>query len=113
MLKEGDVQALAFPADSFAIALKTFVFYSVPDPVRDFLELNWAVKPGERILLLEHVRVDRPVIGCLMNLLNTLIVGAYGANINSQTVESLKRAGLEIECIEHLGPMQMVKLIVA
>ena len=48
-----------------------------------------------------------------MDLLNPLIVRLWGANINRPTVENVKRAGLEIENIENLGPMQMVKLIVA
>jgi hypothetical protein len=49
----------------------------------------------------------------LMDLLNPLIAGAYGPNINRRTVENVKLAGFNIESIENLGPMQMVKLIVA
>jgi len=71
------------------------------------------VKPGGRILLLDHVRIDHPIIGRMMDLLNPFIVRMYGANINRNTVKTVKNAGLIIESIEHLGPMQMVKLIVA
>jgi phosphatidylethanolamine/phosphatidyl-N-methylethanolamine N-methyltransferase len=112
-LREGDVQKLAFPDNSFDSAVATFVFCSVPDAVQGMRELNRVVKPDGRILLLEHVRIDRPIIGRLMDLLNPLIVRAWGANINRWTVEIVKRAGFNIESIENLGPMQMVKLIVA
>ncbi len=112
-LREGDAQSLDFPGDSFDTAVATFVFCSVPDPVRGMRELNRVVKPGGKILLLDHVRIDRPIMGWMMDLLNPLIARLWGANINRRTVENVKRAGLEIETIEDLGPMQMVKLIVA
>lgn len=112
-LTEGDAQALEFPDNSFDTAAATFVYCSVPDPIRGLAELNRAVKPGGRILLLEHIRIDRPVIGRIMDLVNPLIVRLWGANVNRPTLENVKLAGLEIESVEHLGPMQMVKLIVA
>jgi ubiquinone/menaquinone biosynthesis C-methylase UbiE len=108
-----DAQRLAFPNGVFDIAVATFVFCSVPDAVVGLRELSRVVKPGGRIILLEHVRVNIPVIGWLMDLLDPLVVRVMGAHINRTTTENVKKAGLEIEQVKRLLPGGLVKMIVA
>jgi len=108
-----DAQRLAFPDGAFDAAVSTFVFCSVPDPVLGLRELGRVVRPGGQILLLEHVRVNKPVIGRLMDLFDPLVVRLMGPHINRRTVENVKKAGLEIERVEELAPGGLVKLIVA
>ncbi len=112
-LGEGDVQSLHFPDNTFDTAVATFVFCSVPDPVQGLRELRRVVKPSGRILLLEHVRIDKPIIGWFMDRLNPLVVRIMGANINRRTLVNVQKAGLRIESVEHLGLMKMVKMISA
>ena len=109
-LRYMDVQRLAFPEVTFDAAVATFVFCSVPVPVKGFKEIGRVVKPGGDIWLLEHVRINRPVVGTLMDLANPLVVRMMGANINRQTVENVKRAGLQILEVEDLKG-DLVKLI--
>jgi ubiquinone/menaquinone biosynthesis C-methylase UbiE len=105
-----DAQHLAFPDDSFDAAVATFVFCSVPVPTVDIQELGRVVKPGGDIWLLEHVRIDRPLIGPLMDALNPIVAKVTGANINRPTVENVRRAGLRLIDVEDvLG--NLVKLI--
>jgi phosphatidylethanolamine/phosphatidyl-N-methylethanolamine N-methyltransferase len=108
-----DAQKLAFPDAAFDAAVATFVFCSVPDPVLGLRELGRVVRPGGQILLLEHVRVNKPVIGKLMDFLDPFVVRLMGPHINRQTVENVKKAGLEIERVEELASGGLVKLIVA
>ncbi len=105
-----DVQRLEFPDDAFDAAVATFVFCSVPDPVAGLRELGRVVRPGGDIWLLEHMRVDRPVIGPLMDLLNPLVVRVMGANINRRTVENVRLAGLQMLSVERLKG-ELVRLI--
>ena len=112
-LMEGDVQSLPFPENSFDTAIATFVFCSVPNPVLGLKELGRVVRPGGEILLLEHVRIDKPVIGFIMDIMNPFFLHFIGPNINRRTVENVGKAGLHIQKIEHLGFMQMVKMITA
>jgi phosphatidylethanolamine/phosphatidyl-N-methylethanolamine N-methyltransferase len=108
-----DAQKLAFPGAAFDAAVATFVFCSVPDPVLGLRELGRVVRPGGQVMLLEHVRVNKPVIGKLMDLLDPFVVRLMGPHINRRTVENVKKAGLEIEQVEELAPGGLVKLIVA
>jgi phosphatidylethanolamine/phosphatidyl-N-methylethanolamine N-methyltransferase len=112
-LREMDVQALNFPTDSFDTAVATFVFCSVPDPVLGMQALARVVKSEGKILLLEHVRLEGPWSGRLMDFLNPLVVRVVGANINRRTVENVRAAGLVLESVEDLTTNGLVKLIQA
>lgn len=112
-LRLGDVQALEFPDNTFDAAAATFVFCSVPDPVLGLRELKRVVKPGGKVVLMEHVRLDHPLIGRLMDLLDPIVVRLMGPHINRRTADNVRRAGLEIERLENLTANGLVQLIVA
>jgi len=109
-LRYMDAQRLEFPDDTFDAAVATFVFCSVPVAVQGLRELGRVVKPDGDIWLLEHVRVNKPVVGPLMDLANPVVVRIMGANINRQTVDNVREAGLEIVKVENLRG-ELVKLI--
>jgi len=108
-----DVQHLELPSAIFDTVVATFVFCSVPDPIRGLREIGRVVRPDGHILLLEHVRIDRPVIGPLMDILAPLVVHLNGASINRRTVENVRAAGLQIDHVMDLDDMGMFKFILA
>lgn len=105
-----DAQNLEFPAGTFDAAVATFVFCSIPDPVAGLRELGRVVRSAGDIWLLEHMRVDQPIIGPLMDLLNPLVVRVMGANINRRTVANVQRAGLTLLSVQELRG-ELVRLI--
>ena len=106
-------ESLDFPDHTFDWAVATFVFCSVPDAVKGLMEVRRVVRPGGHVLLLEHVRVDLPVVGSVMDLCNPAAVRATGANINRRTVRNVGLAGLQITSVVDLVPFGMFKLIIA
>lgn len=88
-----DVQQLDFPDNSFDTAVGSFVFCSVPEPQQGLQEVRRVLKPGGRLLLLEHVLSSRRIPAALMNLCNPLVVALVGANINRNTVANVGLSG--------------------
>ncbi len=107
-----DAQALALADASFDAAVATCVFCSVPDPVLGLREVRRVLKPEGRLLLLEHVRSQLPVVGRSMDLLNPVTVRMSGTNINRETVRNVERAGFRLVEVNDLF-LDIVKLIVA
>ena len=56
-------------------------------------------KPDGLILMLEHVRSNKKMIGTLMDMINPVPLYIYGANINRRTYNNLMKAGFDPEKI--------------
>lgn len=102
-LRQMDVQKLDFLDQTFDTVFATFVFCSVPDPILGLRELHRVCKPGGRLLLLEHMRPENPLLGIFFDLLNPLILRVTGANINRRTIDNIYRAGWKIETLRNLS----------
>jgi Methylase involved in ubiquinone/menaquinone biosynthesis len=97
-----DVQNLSFPDETFDTVVTTCVFCSVPDPLKGLKEIQRVLKKDGRIIMLEHVRSKKPFIGKIMDLMNPVVVRMVGANINRNTVENLRKAGLRVDVEQDL-----------
>lgn len=90
-----DAQQMDFQDNTFDYIIATCVFCSVPDPIKGFLEMKRVLKPGGKIILIEHVISENKLLGILMNIMNPITVYIYGANINRLTEANIKAAGLD------------------
>jgi len=88
-----DVEDMAFQTNTFDTVVTSCVFCSVPNPVQGLKEIKRVCKQGGKVLMLEHVRSDKEVIGKFMDLLNPIPLHLYGANINRETYDNILQAG--------------------
>ena len=110
---EADLCTLPFADGTFDTAVATFVFCSLPDPVACLREMGRVTRPGGQILLLDHVRIERPLIGPLMDRLNVATVRFAGEYINHRMDEFVREAGFEIVESRRLGFMGIIQFIAA
>ncbi|MFP4367127.1 MAG: class I SAM-dependent methyltransferase [Bacteroidales bacterium] len=99
-----DAEKMLFEDNLFDTVITSCVFCSVPDPVRGLEEIRRVCKSGGKILMLEHVRSDKKIVGKMMDVINTIPLHIYGANINRRTYDNLLKAGfrkddIRVECL--------------
>jgi ubiquinone/menaquinone biosynthesis C-methylase UbiE len=90
-------EELPFEDDRFDVAVSTLVLCTVDDQGRALRELRRVLKPGGRLLFIEHVRSDEPVLARWQDRLNWLSrrIG-HGCNCNRPTLERIRTAGFAI-----------------
>lgn len=107
-----DVQSLYYADNSFDTVIATFVFCSVPLPLRGLKELYRVTRKGGKVILLEHTISSKPLLAAIMNIINPLIFRLVGANINRNTLKNIQSCPFSsIHIDERSG--DIIKLIIA
>lgn len=92
-----DVQRLPFEDDQFDYVVFTLVFCSVPDPVKGLAEIKRVLKPGGKLLFIEHVLPKHPLMKKIFNHFSPVWErAAHNCHINRETMKTLKKAGFNI-----------------
>ena len=63
--------------------------------------------------MLEHMRSENKAAGLVMDFLNPVTVGMWGANINRDTMANIKSAGLSVVGEERLMGSIMRRLLLS
>jgi ubiquinone/menaquinone biosynthesis C-methylase UbiE len=92
---------LPFEDGSFDTAVSTLVLCGVDDQPRALRELRRVLRPGGRLLFLEHVRSDQPSVARLQDRINGLNHFLVGCECNRPTLRSIEKAGFAVGEVAH------------
>ena len=116
-LTQTPVEHLPFADASFDSVLCTLVFCSVNDPLRGLQEIRRVLKPGGRLLMVEHVRAEGRVTAFAQDLItpfNRLMAG--NCHWNRRTVQTVHEAGfqeVEVEPSPQAGGLLSIVKVLA
>lgn len=98
---EASAQALPFADDSFDTAVFTLVLCTVPDPQEALGETARVLKPGGRLLFIEHVRAgETGLAGWQDRLERPWRFLADGCHCNRDTVAAIEASPLSLVRVE-------------
>jgi ubiquinone/menaquinone biosynthesis C-methylase UbiE len=98
---QSPAEKLPFPDGSFDTAVFTLVLCTVPDPAAALAEAARLLRPGGKLLFLEHVRSEDPSLARWQDRLE----GPWhflgdGCHCNRDTVATIEASPFEIENVE-------------
>lgn len=95
-LVAGKAESLPFPDDDFDTVVCSLVFCSVEDPERAAAELARVLREDGELLVLEHVRSERPRVARWQSRLNPLWQPFSGCRLDRDTPRLLAEAGFDL-----------------
>ncbi|HUK61817.1 MAG TPA: methyltransferase domain-containing protein [Dongiaceae bacterium] len=95
-LLEVDFQMLTFRDRSFDTVVSSLALCGVPDPGALFGEIARVLRPGGRLLAVEHVRPRFPGLGVVADLSVPVTERLVGCSFNRRTPELARAAGFAV-----------------
>jgi SAM-dependent methyltransferase len=91
-----DIQNMTFENDSFDCAVSTCVFCTVPDPIAGLKEVYRVLKPGGKVLFLEHMRSRNPLVNIILFMMTIMSKLILGTSMVRKTQENIESVGFKI-----------------
>lgn len=91
-------EELPFADNSFDTVVATLVFCTIPDPERALQEIRRVSRPGAKILMFEHVKMDQKIFGKTQEALTPIWKKICdGCHLDRDTLLLVKQSGLDIQ----------------
>lgn len=107
-----DAQNMEFDDNTFDTVVSTFVFCTVPDPIKGLKEAYRVLKPGGTAIFLEHMKSNSRLLNIPLYLMEPFIKTLLGTSMLRETQKNIEKAGFKIEKVENLF-FNIVRLIIA
>jgi ubiquinone/menaquinone biosynthesis C-methylase UbiE len=99
-LREGDAQALDFADGSFDTVIITLALCTIPDDRQAAREAWRVLRPGGRLVLLEHVRSPVLPVRAVQRAIDPLAVRFEADHLVRDPLDYLAEVGFEVESVE-------------
>jgi ubiquinone/menaquinone biosynthesis C-methylase UbiE len=99
---QAPAEDLPFNDDSFDTVVCTLVLCTAGDPDKAISELRRVLRPGGKLLFIEHVESEDPKVARLqrrMHRINKFV--AYGCHTNRRTIDALQAEDFDIVDLTH------------
>jgi len=94
------VEELPFEDSSFDTVVSTLVLCGVDDQARALQAVRRVLRPGGRLLFLEHVRSDDPQLARFQDRINWLNHFLVDCDCNRQTLSAIEEQGFTVSRVE-------------
>ena len=110
-LRQGDAQALDFPDESFDTVLCALGLCAIPDDRRAVTEMARVLRPGGRLLLVDHVAASASPLRAVQWLYERITIPLAGEHFRRRPLIYLRELGFLIEESERfkLGVVERVR----
>ena len=98
---QAPAEDLPFEDDSFDTVVSTLVLCGVDDQARSLREIHRVLRPGGRLLFVEHVRSDDPGLARLQDRISPLNRFFFGCDCNRSTLATIEATGFTVSRLEH------------
>lgn len=112
-LRTGDAQDLPFDDASFDVVVCTYSLCNIPDPAAAIAEMRRVLRPGGRLVLVDHVGSTSRLVYGMQKVIEQLTVRFDGDRMTRRPSREVHRQGFDVVEQERHGFAGIVERLVA
>jgi len=99
-LLQCNIEKTDFPDNCFDSVVTSCVFCSVSNPIQGLKEIHRILKPGGKLIMLEHVLSRNILLKPMLYMMNVMI--PFGPEFTRNTIQNVKTAGFKVSSERNL-----------